>query len=254
MEKVFHPDFKKLEPKFDFLIDNFKKSGESVGFGKRNAIKAFDVDGLKINVKSFRKPGLINGLIYGYFRKSKAQRSFEYATMLLSKKIGTPQPFAFYEEKSFLGLQESYYFSLQQDVDGMFQTLIFEENFPNRDEIIRQSAAFFFKIHNEGIEFLDNTAGNTLFKKTGENQYEFYLVDLNRMRFHSELSLEIRIKNLSRLTANAHINEVLSREYAKLYSVSETLFYDKLQKEATAVWEKFNQRRRIKKRLKFWKK
>lgn len=254
MEKVFHPDFKKLEPKFDFLIDNFKKSGQTVGFGKRNDIKAFDVEDFKVNVKSFRKPGLINALIYGYFRKSKAQRSFEYANMLLSKGIGTPQPFAYYEEKTVLGLQESYYFSCQQDVDGMFQTLIFEEDFPNREEIIRQSAAFYFKIHNEGIEFLDNTAGNTLFKKTGENQYAFYLVDLNRMRFHNEISLELRIKNLSRLTANADINKILSEEYAKLYSVSETLFYEKLQKQATAVWDSFNQRRRIKKRLKFWKK
>ena len=254
MKKVFHPEFRNFEAKFDFLIENFKNTGEFVGFGKRNAIKAFDVEGTKVNVKSFRKPGLINGIIYGYFRKSKAERSFEYANMLLSKNIGTPQPFAYYENKTFLGLQESYYFSLQQNIDGMFQDLIFDKNFPNRNEIIKQTANFFFTIHNEGIEFMDNTAGNTLFKKTGENKYDFYLVDLNRMRFHDTIPLGLRIKNLSRLTADEHIIEVFSEEYARLYGVESVLFQNKLQKEASAGLHKFNKKRKLKKMLKFWKK
>ena len=254
MEKVFHPEFKKFEMKFDFLIQNFKKSGEFIGLGKRNVIKAFEVEYFKVNIKSFRKPGLLNGFIYGYLRKSKAQRSFEYGNILLSKGIGTPQPFAYYLEKSILGLGSSYYFSEHQDIDGMFQDLIFDKNFPNRDEIIKQTAVFFFKIHEKGIEFLDNTAGNTIFKKIGENEYAFFLVDLNRMRFDKELSLDHRIKNISRLTADAHINGVLSREYSKLYAVSEALFYDELQKESTAVLNKFNKKRRMKKMLKFWKK
>ena len=52
----------------------------------------------------YSKPNFINSLIYGYLRKSKAQRSFEYAKILLSKNIGTPQPFAFYENKTIFGL------------------------------------------------------------------------------------------------------------------------------------------------------
>lgn len=254
MKKVFHPEFKDFEARFDFLIENFKEAGEAVGFGKRNALKAFEVDGTRVNVKSFRKPGLINGLIYGYLRKSKAERSFEYANLLLSKNIGTPQPFAFYENKTFVGLQESYYFSLQQDIDGMFQDLIFDKNFPNRNEIIKQTAQFFFAIHNQGIEFMDNTAGNTLFKKTGENHYDFYLVDLNRMRFHQNISLALRISNLSRLTSDEHIVKIFSDEYARLLGVPESMFYNKLQKEASAGLEKFNRKRRLKKMLKFWKK
>jgi hypothetical protein len=31
------------------------------------------------------------------FKKSKARRSYEYATLLLDKGIGTPQPIAFLE-------------------------------------------------------------------------------------------------------------------------------------------------------------
>ena len=105
----------------------------------------------------------------------------------------------------------------------MFRNLIFEPDYPNRDEIIKQSAAFFFKIHNQGIEFIDNTAGNTLIKKVDENKYEFYLVDLNRMNFHDSLSLEQRVKNIAKLTTDSYINKKFSEAYAPLFGVSEML-------------------------------
>ena len=139
---------------------------------------------LKLILNHLKKPNFLNALVYGYIRKSKAERSFEYAQILLRKNIGTPQPYAFYEKKTLLGLSESYYFSEQQDIDLMFRNLIFDPNYPNRVEIIKQSANFFYKIHNLGIEFIDNTAGNILITKVGENEYNFYLVDLNRMIFH----------------------------------------------------------------------
>jgi hypothetical protein len=254
MKKIFHPDYKYLQPKFDFLLENFKTSGELIGSEKRNVIKVFGIEGFSVNIKSFKKPNILNSFIYNYIRKSKAQRSFEYAKILLSKNIGTPQPFAFYENKTITGLKESFYFSLQQDVDLMFRNLVFEENYPNRDEIIKQSALFFFNIHNQGIEFIDNTAGNTLIKKVDENVYEFYLVDLNRMSFHDSLSLEQRVRNIAKLTTDSYINKKFSEAYAPLFGVSEIVFYDLLMKESQRFLDKFNRRKKLKKRLKFWKK
>jgi hypothetical protein len=254
MKKLLHPDYLHLQSQFDSLLKHFKTSGELIGSEKRNIIKVFENQEFKINIKSFKKPNLINSFIYGYFRKSKAQRSFEYANLLLSKNIGTPQPFAFYEYKSITGLKESYYFSVHQDVDLMFRNLIFDENYPNRDEIIKQTAVFFYNIHNQGIEFVDNTAGNTLIKKISENKYDFYLVDLNRMKFHSSLSLEMRVKNLAKLTTDNHINTKLSEAYAPLFGVSEIIFYDLLMNASQKFLDKFNRRKKIKKQLKFWKK
>ena len=254
MKKIFHPDYEYLQPQFDSLLENFKTSGELIGSEKRNVIKVFTVDGLSVNIKSFKRPNLLNAFIYGYIRKSKAQRSFVYAQILLSKGIGTPQPFAYYENKTVKGLEESYYFSLQQDVDLMFRNLIFETNYPNREEIIKQSANFFFKIHNLGIEFIDNTAGNTLIKKIGDNEYNFYLVDLNRMSFHDELSLNQRVKNIAKLTNDGYINKVFSEAYASLYGVESDVFYALLMKESNNFLDNFNRRKKIKKRLKFWKK
>jgi len=65
------------------IIDNFNTSGIIFGDGNRNVIKLFDLDSVKVNVKSFKKPHLLNSIIYRYFRKSKARRSFEYANKLL---------------------------------------------------------------------------------------------------------------------------------------------------------------------------
>ena len=254
MKKIVHPEYTSLQPKFDFLLENFKNSGELIGSEKRNIIKVFEIEELAVNIKSFKKPNFLNSFIYGYLRKSKAQRSFEYAKILLSKNIGTPQPFAFYENKTITGLKESYYFSQQQDVDLMFRNLIFDENYPNRDEIIKQSAAFFFKIHNQGIEFIDNTAGNTLIKKISDNTYNFYLVDLNRMSFHKTLSLEQRVKNIAKLTTDSYINKKFSEAYAPLFGVSETVFYELLMDASQNFLEKFNRRKKLKKQLKFWKK
>lgn len=254
MKKIVHPKYKYLQPKFDFLLENFKSSGELIGSEKRNVIKVFELEGFNVNVKSFKKPNLINSFIYGYIRKSKAQRSFEYAQILLSKNIGTPQPFAFYENKTFTGLKESFYFSLQQDVDLMFRNLIFDAAYPNRNEIIKQSAVFFFNIHNQGIEFIDNTAGNTIIKKVGDNKYAFYLVDLNRMSFHKSLSLEQRINNIAKLTTDKYINKIFSEAYAPLFGVSETVFYNMLLAASQNFLDKFNRRKKLKKQFKFWKK
>lgn len=255
MKKVFRPNFNHLENQFDSILNKFKKEGELIGSEKRNVIKFFDLeDGTKVNVKSFKKPNTLNAIIYGYIRKSKAQRSFEYATLLLEKGIGTPQPYAYYENKSVLGLKQSYYFSNQQDIDLMFRNLVFDPNYPNREEIIKQTAQFFFKVHNEGIEFIDNTAGNTLIKKVGENDYKFYLVDLNRMSFHDNLSMEQRARNIAKLTTEEDINSILAKEYAKLYQVDENEFFQLLMKEANGFLERFNRRKKIKKTIKFWKK
>ncbi|HEU0125120.1 MAG TPA: Kdo domain containing protein, partial [Flavobacterium sp.] len=93
------------------IVSDFNSSGELFGNGDRNKIKLFDLNGKTINIKSFKIPNIVNKVAYKYFRKSKARRSFEYATILLEKGIGTPEPIAFFENFNFIGLKDSYYVS-----------------------------------------------------------------------------------------------------------------------------------------------
>lgn len=77
-------------------ILNFNNSGEIFIKGNRNTIKLFQIEEKIYNIKSFKSPNLVNKIAYRYFRKSKAKRSFEFATLLIEKGIGTPNPIAFY--------------------------------------------------------------------------------------------------------------------------------------------------------------
>ena len=98
-----NPIFTKETTSILDTIKAFSDKGILFGNGQRNIIKLFDLNDKTINIKSFKIPNLINKVAYKYFRKSKARRSFEYATILLDKGIGTPQPFAYLENFNWLG-------------------------------------------------------------------------------------------------------------------------------------------------------
>jgi hypothetical protein len=250
--KRIHTDFKAYEAFFDDIISNYDSKGEAFGNQDRNSLKLFDLNGKTINVKSFRIPNLINQIAYRFFRKSKAQRSFEYANWLQSLDIGTPQPMAYYEFKTFLLFKKSYYISAQQDCDLTYRELTTNFDYPDFENILRAFTRFTYKLHEKKVHFLDHSPGNTLIKKVG-NDYEFYLVDLNRMEF-KELDFETRIKNFAKLTTHKFMIEIMSDEYAKCTGEDYNKVFDLMWSYTEAFQERYHKRRRLKKKLKFWKK
>ncbi|MFB9079879.1 Kdo domain containing protein [Flavobacterium procerum] len=235
-------------------IKNFNTSGKLFGNGDRNKIKLFDFEGKTINIKSFKIPNLINKIAYRYFRKSKAQRSFEYAVSLLEKGIGTPQPIAYLENFNVLGLRDSYYMSEHLITELTYRELVEIPDYPDRENILRQFTRFTFDLHEKGVEFLDHSPGNTLIKKTA-GDYEFFLVDLNRMIFHESMSFEQRMINFSRLTPYEEMVKVMSNEYSKFYKEhSEAEIFSRMWQLTADFQEKFYRKKRLKKKLKFWKK
>ncbi len=235
------------------LIANFNGSGKLLSDGARNKIKLFKIGRHTVNIKSFKVPNLLNTVMYKYFRKSKARRSFEYANFLLSKKIGTPQPIAFVENYNAVGLRDSYYVSEHLAADLTFRELVSDPHFPEHEMILRQFTKFSFQLHEHGIEFMDHSPGNTLIRKDGEKQYSFYLVDLNRMKFHESMSVALRMKNLSRLTPKKEMVAIISNEYAKLSGEDENYIFQLLWKETADFQYRYFRKIRLKKKLKFWK-
>ena len=235
------------------LVSNFAISGTLFGNGKRNKIKLFEVDEKTINIKSFKIPNLINKIAYRYFRKSKARRSFEYANKLLEFGFGTPQPIAFSENYDLIGLKDSYYVSEHLQADLTYRELVEIPDFPDHDTILRQFTRFSYDLHKKGVEFKDHSPGNTLIKKNADNNYDFFLVDLNRMEFHDSMPFELRMKNLCRLTPHKEMVKVMSNEYAKASGESETLIFETLWKMTADFQHRFHRKKRIKKKLFFWK-
>lgn len=251
MKKVIYQKYKDKETTIETIVRGFDASEDDVIKQNRNTLKLFDLDDQQINVKSFKVPNIFNQVIYKYFRKGKAQRSYEYANTLLSLGIGTPQPIAYYESSNGLLFGRSYYISEQLQYDLTYRELIHDFNYPDYDNILRAFTRFTFELHEKGVEFLDHSPGNTLIVKEGAN-YKFYLVDLNRMRFRS-LNFEARINNFARLSKYKSMVEVMSDEYAKCIGESYEKVFHPMWKAVQTFRGSFDRKKRIKKRLRFWR-
>lgn len=236
----------------DYFISNFETEGTPFGNQDRNALKLFQLNDTTLNVKSFKIPNLINQIAYKFFRKSKAQRSFEYACRLQSLGIGTPQPVAYYEYKTPLLFKKSYYISEQIDCDLTYRELTTDLNYPEHETILRAFTRFTFSLHEKQVKFLDHSPGNTLIQKVGDD-YKFYLVDLNRMEFKS-MDLNERIKNFAKLTIHKSMIEVMSDEYAKCIKEPYENVFQLMWHYTQEFQNKYKRKRQLKKKLKFWKK
>ncbi|MFV5697534.1 lipopolysaccharide kinase InaA family protein [Flavobacterium sp. ZT3R17] len=235
------------------MIENFNSNGVLFGDGNRNKIKLFDLEEKTINIKSFKIPHVINQIAYKYFRKSKARRSYEFANRLLENGIGTPQPIAYAENFKFSGLENSYYISEHLEAELTFRELVLDPDYPDHENILRQFTQFTFDLHEKGIEFLDHSPGNTLIKKGLQNQYEFFLVDLNRMNFHDVMDFDARMKNFHRLTPKIEMLAVMSKEYAKLYNKDYDEVFSKMCFYTNDFQMKFHRKIARKKKLLFWR-
>src|SRR5690606_9065758 len=252
MKRVFQKDFEVFSDVLDGFISEFNHSGIQFGNAKRNSIKLFKLNETTVNIKSFKIPNIFNQIAYRFFRKSKAQRSFEYANKLKALGIGTPQPMAYYEFPTLLLFKKSFYISEHQDCDLTFRELSRDFNYPNHNEILRAFTRFTFELHNKEVLFLDHSPGNTLIKKVGNN-YNFYLVDLNRMQFKT-LDFDARIKNFSRLTPHQYIVEIMSDEYAKCLNIDYEKVFNLMWKYTTEFQSKHLRKKQLKQNAKFWKK
>ncbi|MBJ2175780.1 Kdo domain containing protein [Aureibaculum sp. A20] len=228
-------------------ISNFDSFENGFGTGNRNSVKKIDLPNLTVVVKSFKIPVLMNQIAYKYIRKSKAKRSYEYTKKLSSLNILSPSPIAYIEYFSWFGLKKSFYISEFLDYDLTIKDLLQQRNHPEFDEILTAFTRFTFKLHEKGIHFLDHSGGNTLVVKNNDN-YDFYLVDLNRMKFEP-LSFEQRMENFSRLTPKKEMVEIMSREYATLIDQPFEQVFEKMWHYTHLFFNKSNHKKQLKKIL-----
>ncbi|HLS30545.1 MAG TPA: hypothetical protein VK021_06790 [Flavobacteriaceae bacterium] len=254
MHAEISTEYKKHKKELTDFVSNFDQSGQEYGDQDRNTLKLFRLGEEQIIIKSFKIPNLINKIAYRFIRKGKAQRSFEYAFVLLEKGILTPQPIAYFEDKKGLFFGKSYYISHHLKYDLTYRELIHDSTFPNRYEILKQFTRFTFKLHENGIEFLDHSPGNTLIVINSKEDFDFYLVDLNRMKFHDYMDYETRIKNFSRLTPDKNMVHAMSVEYARLIEKDKQTVYNDMWEETEKFRIKFRKKKRLKKKIKFWEK
>ena len=198
-------------------------------------------------VKSFKVPNLINRVVYRFFRKSKAERSYYYAQKLLDLEINTPQPIAFIEKTSLVALNQSYYISQFVDYSLTYRDLIENKSIDKDHSILKAFTKFTFYLHEKGIKFLDHSPGNTLILKN-KSGYDFYLVDLNRMQF-GPLNFDQRMQNFARLTPDKAMVEIMSAEYARLGQLDKDIVFERMWFYTERFFKKTYRKRKLKKRF-----
>jgi len=251
VKTVISKYYKNSEAKLLGFINHFHTEGHKIYGGSRNTLKTFELEHSKVTIKAFKTPNAVNRIVYNYFRKSKAQRSYEHALKLLELGIGTPKPIAYMEESNAFSFLDSYYICEHIDYDLTYRELVQNPNVPNHEEILRAFTQFTFKMHEAGIFFKDHSPGNTLICKV-EIGYKFYLVDLNRMTF-GNLDFDTRMDNMKRLTPKKEMVAIMANEYSKYSGEGELKIFETLWAKTTHFQMKFRRKRQLKNKLFFWR-
>ncbi|WP_313138639.1 lipopolysaccharide kinase InaA family protein [Myroides sp.] len=248
---IIHTQYQNLKKELTEIIEAYDEIDTYIAKGTRNSIKLVELStGQKVAIKSFKKPNLINRYVYRNIRKSKGLRSFENAERLNNLGINAPHSIAYFEYVSKGALRNSYYISESIDTDITYRDLAQNQDCPNRERVLEEFVEFSFKLHENGINFLDHSPGNTLIKVREDGSHEFYLVDINRMKFDQEMSFSHRMKNLSHLTTNIQDIEKMATHYAELIGKSSRDVFIKLWLETIKFQYRFYKKKSIKNKVK----
>ncbi|PTB87717.1 hypothetical protein C9925_01600, partial [cyanobacterium G8-9] len=170
-----------LDKKYENFIKkiraHFRKSINCLYTG-RNKLKVLHYLDEDIVVKSFKTPHFINKIAYTFLRDSKAKRSYDNSLKILEF---VPNPIGYAEFKKYGLINDSYFLCEKYEYDFTIREPLKQENFKNKIIIYQQFALFTYKLHNQGVVHLDYSPGNILIKEIKPQEYEFKIVDVNRM-------------------------------------------------------------------------
>ncbi len=228
LSNFFCPRRFSVEPRFRSLRNFIASLPVQFGYadcGKviykgRNELREFSTPLGQVVVKSFCTPNLINRIAYGWLRKSKAQRSCEYAALLRSKGIGSPAPVGWCTVRHGLLFTKSYYASLKSTlpytyIDILKHRISQEDAYIYLFEIGRLAG----RMHSAGMIHRDFSRGNLLLGRTEEGALGVEIVDLNRIRFH-EVSVAEGLKNFERLPASPRMKRAMAEGYAEVRNLN----------------------------------
>lgn len=235
MKVIINSKYQRISEFIYSIPSIFDGQGELI-YNQRNIIKTFCYDGLDINVKSFKKPILINQFIYRYIRKSKAERSFYNAKYIQDRGIDTPEPIAYIEICKNGLLTESYYISVHERVIGTMKNIYKQSDEENRG-LIQAFTLFTAELHKKDIFHKDYSPGNILYKEDN-NGYKFYLIDLNRMRF-KKVNMKDSCKSFEKLRANNNTLNLISEEYSKSCKYDEKICQELIHSYNRRFWERY---------------
>ena len=211
MNITISPKYKYLQPFIESIPRIFGSTGDIVQ-DRRNTIKAIEVDGLKFNIKRYRRPIFFNRVVYTFFRATKAARAYKNAGILTGKGIKTPLPIAYIEDFPGGLLDFSYFVSTQlynvREVREYCHSKV-----EGNEGLFRAFARYTAELHEKNIYHLDYSPGNIMISDRDDGGYNFSLVDINRMKF-IKVGIKAGCMNFARLFECDEVLEFMAVEYA----------------------------------------
>ncbi len=233
--RIAHPRAVRISNEYQFLeywvkslpVRWINNEGRVI-HNRRNELREMSFRGVDMVVKSFAVPNFVNRFVYGIFRKSKAQRSFEYAEQLNRLGIKSPAPIAYYTERCGLLFSRSYYISQKSSCRHTFYDVIDNLELENRELYLRHVGRMTAKMHEAGIYPLDYSGGNILLDMV-DGELQFELVDLNRMSF-GDIDIDKGCRGFERLNVELGALAIMAKEYAQVRGFDEEKCVELVQK------------------------
>lgn len=208
---IIHSDFEQLSPFIQNLPNHFDQEGTVIHKG-RNELRLFEVNGYHLVVKSYKLPHIINQIIYGFLRPSKAERAYLYALKLLKAGFSTPKPVGYVTCHQGILLGKSYSVTLKSDLPYTYKDFS-NQTFGRQDEILKSIALYTAHLHEAGFLHKDYSAGNILFDDR-PNEIPIEIIDLNRIIFR-KIKMQKGCKNFERLPGSDDMLNIMGTTYAK---------------------------------------
>lgn len=223
----------------------FDSGGTTLHDG-RNTVKVFDTTAGRLAVKRYGHLTMLNRIVYGTLRRSKAERAYLHAFRLRKLGIDTPEAIAVVETRRHGALHESYFVSRCSDLRPMRPvTEQFAQTRQGAD-ILDALASFLLRMHNNGILHNDLNISNILYDGDTDGQYRFQVIDTNRMTFNRRLSMRQRLDNLRRLSCPTPAYLYILEQYARCRNADT----ESVQLEGAIMRLVFDMRQRLKQGIK----
>lgn len=155
---------------------------------RRNTVQRVVMGDAEVVVKRFRRPNLVNSLVYTHLRPSKGDRSLDNALRFISAGLPTPRPIAVITDHVCGRLTDSWYVSEYVDA-APIGAVVTEKERPVMDTLfetmpmMRQFFDFAVRLFAAGIYQRDFNRGNFLAREGEDGEWTFPMVDINRVQY-----------------------------------------------------------------------
>jgi tRNA A-37 threonylcarbamoyl transferase component Bud32 len=221
---------------------------------ERNVIKSYhlkttDNTSKEVIVKRYKRPNPFQRIVYSFFRKSKAERSFFNAQELRNRGVETPHEIAFIEQKKHLLLEYGYYISESIYDPPIEKELILPADF--NKNMAESFANYAVQLHAKGILHHDLNSTNVLYHEMENGDYTFSIIDINRMKIFAEKKYppaKACLRSLTKFTTRMDLFEYVVRCYCNTRNLNEAFvqkairlkeIHDRKRKKRKAFLKKF---------------